>query len=197
MLSCIQFCNSMDCSPPGFTVRRILQARILEWTAISFSRGSSQSRDQTWVSHVTGGCFTIWAIREAPCMVGVCLIFFFFYFTILYWFCHTSTWIHHKTVFQSGYSNLHSPSAMHESFYCHMFSPAFIVTVLDFGHSNSYVMVSHFCFYLHFSGDNWYEATFHILFANLYISSLVRYLLKNLTHFVMGLFIFFLLFCFG
>ena len=86
------------------------------------------------------------------------------------------------------------PSAMHESFYCHMFSPAFIVTVLDFGHSNSYIMVSHFCFYLHFSGDNWYEATFHILFANLYISSLVRYLLKNLTHFVMGLFIFFLLF---
>ena len=34
--------------------------------------------------------------------------FFFFYFTILYWFCRTSTWIHHKTVFQSGYSNLHS-----------------------------------------------------------------------------------------
>ena len=108
LLSCIQFCNSMDCSPSGFTVRRILQARILEWTAISFSRGSSQSRDQTWVSHVTGGCFTIWAIREAPCMVGVCLFIFFFYFTILYWFCHTSTWIHHKTVFQSGYSNLHS-----------------------------------------------------------------------------------------
>ena len=38
-------CDAMDCSPSGFTVHGILQARILEWTAISFSRGSSQSRD--------------------------------------------------------------------------------------------------------------------------------------------------------
>ena len=44
----------------------ILQARILEWVAISFSRGSSQPRDQNWVSRIAGGRFTIWATREAP-----------------------------------------------------------------------------------------------------------------------------------
>ena len=41
------FCNSMNCSPPGSSVRGILQAKILEWVAIPFSRGSSQPRDQT------------------------------------------------------------------------------------------------------------------------------------------------------
>ena len=40
----------MSCSPPGSSVYGILQTRILEWVAISFSRGSSQPRDQTWVS---------------------------------------------------------------------------------------------------------------------------------------------------
>ena len=42
-------CNPMDCCPRGFSVHGILQAIILEWVAISFSRGSSQSRDRTWV----------------------------------------------------------------------------------------------------------------------------------------------------
>ena len=42
-----------------------LQARILEWVAISSSRGSSQSKDRTQVSHVAGGFFTVWATREA------------------------------------------------------------------------------------------------------------------------------------
>ena len=55
----------MDYSPPGFTVHGILQARILEWVAISFSRGSSWPRDQTWVSCIIDGFFTFWAIREA------------------------------------------------------------------------------------------------------------------------------------
>jgi len=49
----------MDCSPPGFSVHGILQARILEWVAIPFSRGSSQPRDQTQVSHIAGGFFTV------------------------------------------------------------------------------------------------------------------------------------------
>ena len=44
------FCDSVDYSPPGFSVHEILQARILEWAAIPFSRGSSPPRDQTWVS---------------------------------------------------------------------------------------------------------------------------------------------------
>ena len=43
----------------------ILQARILEWVAMASSRGSSQPRDRTQVSHIAGGFFTIWATREA------------------------------------------------------------------------------------------------------------------------------------
>ena len=54
----------MDCSPPSSSIHGILQARILEWIAISFSRGSSQPRDQTQVSHIAGRCFNLWATRE-------------------------------------------------------------------------------------------------------------------------------------
>ena len=51
---CPTLCNSMNYSPPGFPVHGILQARILEWVAISSSRGSSQPRDQTQVSCIAG-----------------------------------------------------------------------------------------------------------------------------------------------
>ena len=51
----------MDCSPPGSSVHGILQARILEWVAISFSRGSSQPRDWTQVSRIASRCFNLWA----------------------------------------------------------------------------------------------------------------------------------------
>ena len=64
--SCSTLCNPMDCSLPGFSVHGILQARILEWITISFSRGSSQARDQTRVSHIGGRHFNLWATREAP-----------------------------------------------------------------------------------------------------------------------------------
>ena len=57
--SCPTLCDPLVCSPQGSSVRGILQARILEWVAISFSRGSSQPRDQTQVSHIAGGFFTI------------------------------------------------------------------------------------------------------------------------------------------
>ena len=57
-------CNPMDFSPPGSSVHEILQARILEWVAISFSRRSSQPRDRTWVSCITGRCFTYCATRK-------------------------------------------------------------------------------------------------------------------------------------
>ena len=57
-LSRVQFfCNSMDYSPPGFFVHGILQARILEWVDISFSRGSSWSRDWTCIPCLAGGFF--------------------------------------------------------------------------------------------------------------------------------------------
>ena len=55
----------MHCSPPGSYVHGILQARILEWVAMSSSRGSSQPRDWTQVSCIAGKFFTTWAIREA------------------------------------------------------------------------------------------------------------------------------------
>ena len=53
------------CSPPDSSVHGILQARILEWVAISFSRGSSQLRDRTQVSRIVGGFFTRRTTREA------------------------------------------------------------------------------------------------------------------------------------
>ena len=54
------------CDPVVCTVHGILQARILEWVAFPFSRGSSQLRDQTQFSCTAGGFFTHWATREAP-----------------------------------------------------------------------------------------------------------------------------------
>ena len=59
--SCLTLCDPMD-----YTVHGILQARTLEWVAFPSSRGSSQARDQTQVSHIAGGFFTSWGIREAP-----------------------------------------------------------------------------------------------------------------------------------
>ena len=53
--SCPILCDPMGCSPPGFSVHGIFQARILEQVAISFSRGSSRHRDQirvSWVSRI-------------------------------------------------------------------------------------------------------------------------------------------------
>ena len=58
-LSRVRFCDPVDCNLPDFSVHGILQARILEWIAISFSRGSSQPRDRTQVSHIGGRCFNL------------------------------------------------------------------------------------------------------------------------------------------
>ena len=63
--SCPTLFNPMDCSLPDSYVHGILQARILEWVAILFSRGSSQPRDRTCVSCIAGRFFTSWATREA------------------------------------------------------------------------------------------------------------------------------------
>ena len=51
-------CDPLDCSPPDSSVHGILQARILEWVAMSSSRGSSQPKDRTRVSCTAGGFFT-------------------------------------------------------------------------------------------------------------------------------------------
>ena len=54
-----------DCSLLGFSLHRILQARILEWVAIPFSRAPSHPRDRAWVSCIAGRFFIVWATREA------------------------------------------------------------------------------------------------------------------------------------
>ena len=51
--SCLKLCDLMDCSPPGFSVHGILQARILEWVAMTFSKGSSWPRDWTHISYIS------------------------------------------------------------------------------------------------------------------------------------------------
>ena len=56
----VRLCDPMDCNPPGSSVHGIVQARLLEWVAISFSRGSSQPRDQTCVSCVS--CIGRWIL---------------------------------------------------------------------------------------------------------------------------------------
>ena len=58
------FWNPMDCSPPGSSVHGISQARILEWVAISFSRGSSQPRDWTCISCIGRRVLYPWDTRE-------------------------------------------------------------------------------------------------------------------------------------
>ena len=62
--SCQTLWDPMDCSPPGSSVHGILQARILEWVAIPFSRGSSWPRDRTQVPCIASRFFTVWATRE-------------------------------------------------------------------------------------------------------------------------------------
>ena len=92
LVSHVWLCNPVDYSPPGSSVRGILQARILAWVAISFSRRSSQPRDQTWVSCIAGRLFTVsannlhgvtqsakaeptWRARAQPlCRLGASLV---------------------------------------------------------------------------------------------------------------------------
>ena len=64
--SCLTLGHPMECGPPGSSVHGILQVRILEWVAISFSRGSFLPRDWTFVSCIAGGFFIAWAIGETP-----------------------------------------------------------------------------------------------------------------------------------
>ena len=71
---CPTLCDPMDLSPPGSSVRGILQARILQWVAKPFSRGSSPPRDWTWVSY-------------SSCIGRQGFLFFFFFF-----FTTSATW---------------------------------------------------------------------------------------------------------
>ena len=85
-LMCIYMCVScsvmsdslqpMDCNLPDACVRGILQARILEWVAILFSRGSSWPKGWTWVSCIASRFFTLWATYIYIC-ICICAVFFF------------------------------------------------------------------------------------------------------------------------
>ena len=76
---CLTLWDLKDCSPPGFSVHRLFQARILEWVAIPFSRGSFLTRDETQVSCTAGRFFTVWNTRED---LYTCFIYFFFNFIL-------------------------------------------------------------------------------------------------------------------
>ena len=66
----LTLCDPVDCSLPGSSIHGIFQTRVLEWAAISHSRGPSPPRDKTRVSHTVGRCFTSWATREV-CQIMV------------------------------------------------------------------------------------------------------------------------------
>ena len=73
--SCVGLCHPMDCSPPGSSVLGILQARTLEWVTMPSFRGSSPSRDQTWVFCIALGFFTAEPLEKPR--VAIFLFFFF------------------------------------------------------------------------------------------------------------------------
>ena len=97
--SCPTLWDPMDYSLPGSSVHGILQARVLEWVAISFSRRSSRPRDWTQVSCIAGRCFTVWATREA-CWVSALLKKVFYWSVVALQCCvgfyYTAKWISYK-----------------------------------------------------------------------------------------------------
>ena len=86
----------MDCSPTGSSVCGILQARILEWVAILFSRGSSQPRDPAPVYGIAGRFFTLWDTREAVKLNE----FETFYDDINSWLKFSRIWLKAGSTFQ-------------------------------------------------------------------------------------------------
>ena len=78
-------------SLPGSSVHGILQVRMLEWVAMSSSRGSSRPRDGTQVSCIAGGFFTVWATREAQS--GIVLNYYtrLFFIACFNYFVHVCT----------------------------------------------------------------------------------------------------------
>ena len=69
--SCLTLCDPRDCSPLGSCVHGILQARILEWVAIPFSRGPSRPMDWTWVSHIADRFFNHRSHQGSPFFKGI------------------------------------------------------------------------------------------------------------------------------
>ena len=82
--SCPTLCNPMDYSPPGSSSHRISQERLLEWVAISFSRGSSRSRDQTCISCIGRWTFFFFPLplshMGSPFLSDTCSKFCLFFY---------------------------------------------------------------------------------------------------------------------
>ena len=66
--SCPNYCNPMECSPPGFSIHGIFQERILDWVAISNYSGSSRLRGQIQVSRIEGRLFTVCSVHSLSCV---------------------------------------------------------------------------------------------------------------------------------
>ena len=128
--SCPTLCDPIDGSPPGSPVPGILQARILEWVAIPFSRGSSQPRNQTQVSSIPGGFFShighFRVLSRISCATHQVLVGYLFYVLLLSHFsrvrsCATPQTAAHQAPPSLGFSRqehwsgLPCPSPMHES----------------------------------------------------------------------------------
>ena len=109
--SCTPLCDPMDWSSPGSSVCGILQAKILEWVAISFSKGSFWPRDRTWVSHIAGRFFTVWTTREAQSYwdynffaLSYTIIFAIWlqFFLFNHWYCFQSCTVLNNTRLPQG-----------------------------------------------------------------------------------------------
>ena len=94
--SCLTLCNPMDCSLPGSSTHGIFQARILEWVANSFSRGTSQPRDWTLVSDISStGRQVLYHYRHRERSIGTAwFLFFHYWYSIFPWMqCHFFFWL--------------------------------------------------------------------------------------------------------
>ena len=95
--------NPTVCSPPGSSVHGILNARMLEWVAISFSRGSFQPRDGTHVSFMTGGFSTTESLGK-PVRMCTCMIYFYATCVYLKISIHTEIYIQFYDCIFSSFS---------------------------------------------------------------------------------------------
>ena len=125
-----------DSSQPGSSVHGILQARILEWAAISYSRASSWPKDLTWVSCIAGRFFTIWATRETE---GQRWDLHNFYFSLPYTSGSHNTVPrqqphHHLEQIRNAHSRSPTPDPMHQKFW--VWGSAVCVLTSPFTHSS-------------------------------------------------------------